>query len=333
VTVLPYSGRAFGVTPDSVVDPSAAAARVLSVNGVGFAPAVGSSAGLRIGVMEASVWHSDGNRRAADLTIAASSTVLNVLLTRDNGTFARTLTIPAAAASKLKPDTEYLLVAFSTVEGDRSLDYTQPFVLTGQDFGATAAAPAATELPTSTTAPQRDLGLSKHVVGESLAVTGLVPNSWNYLTVFSEANGLGWKLADASGSVTIDLPSDFELGTHTMQVQNTAGTVIGWQNFVLRAEAGEPGDGGGTPGDGGGTPGDGAGTPGDGAGTPGAGTTGGESTGAGSKPAAEQSSSALPLTGSTAVWWLAALAGLLVLAGAAVRILHKRPISNADAGK
>lgn len=98
----------------------------------------------------------------------------------------------------------------------------------------TPAAPAATgaELPETL----RDL-IGATVVGDAIALTGLAPNGWHHLYLYSEPVSLGWVRADAEGTATVPLPQGLETGVHRLAVLDAAGELRGWAEIRIPADA------------------------------------------------------------------------------------------------
>lgn len=228
LTVLPQTTRSVLYSPSAEIDPSVT--NSLALSGAGFRVPDSYSSFLRVGIVEANGW-GDGSTPTKDAFIGDSATIFAATLKRDAGTFARTLTIQAGT---LDPTKRYLLVSFSAAAGDASLTNSVPLVLTGSDF-ATTTAPAVLDDPSGTGIPAMDLGVGEAVVGSDVVVANLEPNSWFFVTVYSDATPLGWHKTDATGSAVVTLPDALEPGTHSIQVQNSAGVLRGWQSFVLTA--------------------------------------------------------------------------------------------------
>jgi hypothetical protein len=100
----------------------------------------------------------------------------------------------------------------------------------GRAPSSTPAAPVAegAELSSKDTG-----GLSARLSGESLSVSGLAPGKWYHLTAYSAPTSLGWKLADASGTVTAVLPESIGAGAHRVAVQDSTGVLVGWAGFEV----------------------------------------------------------------------------------------------------
>ncbi|WP_460948464.1 fibronectin type III domain-containing protein, partial [Okibacterium endophyticum] len=59
--------------------------------------------------------------------------------------------------------------------------------------------------------------------------------TWIGLSLHSEPVFLGWFLADAAGTVTVQLPADLEAGAHRLVAYAADGTVIGYNTFEVAA--------------------------------------------------------------------------------------------------
>ncbi|WP_166404715.1 immunoglobulin-like domain-containing protein [Labedella endophytica] len=73
------------------------------------------------------------------------------------------------------------------------------------------------------------------VSGSTVNIDGLEAGEWYYVYVYSSPIGLGWVQADASGGASATLPSGLTAGAHRAAVLDDAGTLVGWDDFVLAA--------------------------------------------------------------------------------------------------
>ncbi|MEJ3405262.1 carboxypeptidase-like regulatory domain-containing protein [Rathayibacter sp. YIM 133350] len=74
--------------------------------------------------------------------------------------------------------------------------------------------------------------------GKDAAIQGVTPSAGYWVTVFSTPVSLGRLEADPFGWLVVPLPSGLPSGTHTVVLQDDAGTVVGWLTFVVAEPAG-----------------------------------------------------------------------------------------------
>lgn len=154
--------------------------------------------------------------------------------------------------------------------------------------------------------------------GTAVTISGLTPQNWYYVTVFSDPQGLGWLQASDNGTVSIDLAKDvktpLEAGAHRVAAQAADGKLQVWGDVSVAKSDGQ------TPNPNPGT--DPAGT--DPAGTdpshPDAGATPTEA----AAGVATVTGATLARTGSQGPAVVIGIAVLLVLAGAAVLLVRLR---------
>jgi hypothetical protein len=58
---------------------------------------------------------------------------------------------------------------------------------------------------------------------------------WFYAVVHSDPVSLGWFRADATGRVTVPVPSGLPAGVHTLQLYDASGALVAWGEFTVAA--------------------------------------------------------------------------------------------------
>jgi hypothetical protein len=58
---------------------------------------------------------------------------------------------------------------------------------------------------------------------------------WFYAVVHSDPVSLGWFRADATGRVTVPVPTGLPAGVHTLQLYDASGALAAWGQFTVAA--------------------------------------------------------------------------------------------------
>jgi len=217
------------------------------------------------------VWTDIPSETGTSLTVAALVDGVDYRIVASNG-------IPTTVGGTPLP------VASDAARLTVTAPVETPELLTEEELAAASAGPVTIVSIDGSTVV---LSLGAEFAGQFVAVE-----------VHSVPQSLGWTTVSAAGTITVTLPSDLPVGTHTLVVRAADGSVIGTAGITVSAV--DPGTGGT-----GGTDGTGSGT-----GTTGSGTAVTATPGSGSI-------AALSDTGLDSTGWLV-FALLMLLAGAGV---------------
>ncbi|WP_243696948.1 ExeM/NucH family extracellular endonuclease [Labedella endophytica] len=223
-------------------------------------------------------------------------------ITVANGAASVSLTVPAdaAAASEIVLTAQPSGTTFRVPVSVNAAEEPQP------EPGKPTTPPVGVDSDDLPADAEGDISVAPDVVNPGDEITAFVgteyAGDWVAVWMYSAPTLIAdWQQVSAAGTVTATIPLDATAGEHIIAVTDADNAVLGWDTITVLAADGDPG----TPG----TPGDDGGS--------------GDGSGNGSGDGSGNDDGGLAVTGAT-VAPIAALALLLLMAGAAVLIMRRR---------
>jgi hypothetical protein len=169
-----------------------------------------------------------------------------------NGAEATTLTVTQTGVNALDYTAQLDVASLGAAEGDTvavsyglgSFTRSASFAVTaqGEEPGGPSEEEPPTTVPTIVDPVDADPSLElegaqfRMVDGKLIADLGAsAAGEWFYAVVHSDPVSLGWFRADATGRVTVPVPSGLPAGVHTLQLYDASGALVAWGEFTVAA--------------------------------------------------------------------------------------------------